>query len=453
MTHFATRPVTGWGRYPVTTSDVYRPERMSDVRSIVGEHVQPTLIARGYGRSYGDAALNTASGVISSERLDRFLAFDESTGELKCEAGTRLKDILDVFVPRGWFLPVTPGTKYPSLAGSFACDVHGKNHHCDGSISRHVTEIELLLASGETVRCTKDDNADLFWATAGGMGLTGIILTVTLKLQPIETAYISVDFVRTRDLAETMELCESGDDAYRYSVCWIDCLASGKALGRSVLMRGDHARIDQLPAGKAKTPLAFRRKPDVTVPFDFPNWAINPLTVKTFNFFYYHSHPKQKNGAIVDYDSYFYPLDAALEWNRIYGNRGFLQYQPVFPLETSRRALTKTLEILAESRIASFLAVLKRFGPQEGLLSFPMPGYTLALDIPASSPRLFETLKKLDDLVLAEGGRIYLGKDARMTADAFARMYPKLDDWKRIKRQVDPDNVFSSDLSRRVGLT
>ncbi len=453
MTTFKTMSVTGWGRYPVVSSDVFRPDGPRAVREILGERHHAALIARGYGRSYGDAALNTDRGVISGEKLDRFLNFDERTGVLTAEAGVRLKEILDVFVPRGWFLPVTPGTKFVSLGGALACDIHGKNHHRDESFSRHVEWFDLLVASGEVIRCSKTENADLFWATAGGMGLTGIVLAVALKLQPIETAYISVDYVRTRDLDETLELCESGDERYHYSVCWIDCLASGTSLGRSVLMRGEHARPDQLPKKLQKHLFEIPHKPDVTVPFSFPNFAINPLSVKAFNFGFYHKHPKEKTGVITNYDSYFYPLDSVLEWNRVYGARGFLQYQPVFPPETSRSALIKTLEVLSKNKVASFLAVLKRFGPQEGLLSFPMPGYTLALDIPVTGPGLFKILDELDELVVASGGRIYLGKDARVRPEHMPAMYPKLAEWKRIKHDIDPENVFSSDLSRRVGLT
>lgn len=452
MSSFKSLSITGWGRYPVVTSEVYRPERVREVSAVLADLHDKALIARGYGRSYGDASLNAGKRVMVSERLNRILAFDDQTGLLKCEAGVQLKDILDVFVPRGWFLPVTPGTKFPSLGGSFACDVHGKNHHRDGSISRHTHEIELMLASGDIVRCTPTENSELFWATAGGMGLTGILLTVTIRMQRIESAYISVDFRKTRNLAETMDLCESEDDRYHYAVCWIDCLASGKSIGRSVLMHGEHARRDQVPAKFAKDPLRLHKKTALTIPMDFPGWAINPLSVKLFNFGYYHKHPQNKMGVITDYDTYFYPLDFVLEWNRIYGRRGFLQYQCVFPLETSRQGMFKVLEILSQQQIASFLAVLKRFGPQEGLLSFPMPGYTLALDIPISNQRMFDTLNRLDELVVAEGGRLYLGKDARMSAAHLARMYPKLDEWKRIKHQVDPEGIFSSDLSRRVGL-
>ncbi|MBX7222345.1 MAG: FAD-binding oxidoreductase [Blastocatellia bacterium] len=453
MPAFKTQTISGWGRFPQAEAQLYRPERTSEIKTILREHTQAALIARGNGRSYGDASLNSGNGVVLTERVNRFLAFDETTGLVTCEAGVLLKDILDVFLPRGWFLPVTPGTKFPTIGGSVACDVHGKNHHGAGSISRHVEFLDLLLASGEIVRCSQTENSDLFWATAGGMGLTGIILTVALRLQRIETAYISVDFVRTRNLDETIELCEARDDSYRYSVCWIDCLASGNALGRGVLMWGEHARLDQLPSRLAKNPLQSRKKRDVTVPFTFPNWAINPLTVKLFNFGYYHQHPKERNGAIVDYDTYFYPLDSVLEWNKIYGSRGFVQYQCAFPLEVSRKALTQTLEVLSRHGLASFLAVLKRFGPQEGLLSFPLPGYTLALDIPFNNPNLLETLNRLDALVVAEGGRIYLGKDARMSAGHFAQMYPNLEKWRAIKRKVDPENVFSSDLSRRIGLS
>ncbi len=448
------RPVqlASWGRFPVTPTELLRPARTDELLSLLGERRYASLIGRGYGRSYGDAALNAGGGVVEQTRLDRMLAFDETTGVLVAEAGLRLKDILEVFVPRGWFLPVTPGTKYVSLGGALACDIHGKNHHRDASFSDHVEWFELLTADGRLRRCSKTEQADLFWATAGGMGLTGLILTVALKLRRIETAYISVDYARTRDLDETLERCEAEDDRYRYAVCWIDCLATGKRLGRSVLMRGDHLAAAELPARLRDRPLALPRKREVAVPFSFPNGVINPLTVKAFNTAFYHKHPKSRVGVVVDFDTYFYPLDAVLEWNRIYGRRGFVQYQPVLPLETSRATLIKLLEALSRAKIASFLAVLKRFGPQEGLLSFPMPGYTLALDIPMTGARMLAVLDELDDIVVQAGGRIYLGKDARLKPRHLEAMYPRLAQWRRIKQAVDPEGVFSSDLARRVGL-
>ena len=444
--------LTSWGRFPVATAKVVRPARQGDLVGLLGDDTHPSLIGRGYGRSYGDAALNTPGIVVEQVHFDRLLAFDETTGVLVAEAGLRLKDILEVFVPRGWFLPVTPGTKYVSLGGALACDIHGKNHHGDGSFSSHVEWFDLLTADGQVRRCSRTEQSELFWATAGGMGLTGIILTVALKLRRVETAYVSVDYRRTRDLDETLERCEAEDHRYRYAVCWIDCLARGKHLGRSVLMRGDHLPLADLPARYRAQPLRLPRKPEVTVPFSFPNGVINAWTVRAFNTVFYHKHPKATSGVVVDFDSYFYPLDAVLEWNRVYGRRGFIQYQPVIPLETSRATLIRLLEELSRAGIASFLAVLKRFGPQEGLLSFPMPGYTLALDIPVSGDAMFALLDRLDELVVQSGGRIYLGKDARLKPQHLEAMYPQLPTWRRIKQTVDPEGRFSSDLARRVGL-
>ncbi|OYT72276.1 MAG: FAD-linked oxidase [Chloracidobacterium sp. CP2_5A] len=445
--------LASWGRFPVTPTELLRPARQDDLLSLLGERRYAALIGRGYGRSYGDAALNAGGAVVEQTRFDRLLAFDESAGVLVAEAGLRLKEILETFAPRGWFLPVTPGTKHVSLGGALACDIHGKNHHCDASFSSYVEWFELLTADGRIRRCSKAEQPDLFWATAGGMGLTGFILTVALKLRRIETTYIGVDYARTRDLDETIERCEAEDHRYRYAVCWIDCLATGKRLGRSVLMRGDHLAAAELPAQLRKHPLTLPRKREVTVPFSFPNGVINPLTVRAFNTAFYYQHPKARSGAVVDFDSYFYPLDAVLEWNRVYGRRGFIQYQPALPLETSRATLIKLLERLSQAKIASFLAVLKRFGPQEGLLSFPMPGYTLALDIPMTGARMLAVLDELDELVAQAGGRIYLGKDARLKPRHLEAMYPRLPEWRRIKQAVDPEGIFSSDLSRRVGLT
>ncbi|MGQ9896260.1 MAG: FAD-binding protein [Acidobacteriota bacterium] len=444
--------LTSWGRFPVATVKVARLARQGELTDLLGDKVHPSLIGRGCGRSYGDAALNTQGVVVEQLYFDRLLAFDEGTGLLVAEAGVQLKDILEVFAPRGWFLPVTPGTKYVSLGGALACDIHGKNHHSDGSFSNHVEWFDLLTADGQLRRCSKTEHADLFWATAGGMGLTGIILVVALKLRRIETVYVGVDYVRTRDLDETLERCEAEDHRYRYAVCWIDCLARGKHLGRSVLMRGDHLALSDLPDRYRAHPLRLPRKLEVTVPFSFPNGIINAWTVRAFNTVFYHKHPKATSGVVVDFDSYFYPLDAVLEWNRVYGRRGFIQYQPVIPLETSRATLIALLEALSRAGIASFLAVLKRFGPQEGLLSFPMPGYTLALDIPVSGEAMFALLDRLDELVVQAGGRIYLGKDARLKPQLLEAMYPQLPAWRRIKQAADPEGRFSSDLARRVGL-
>jgi FAD/FMN-containing dehydrogenase len=385
------------------------------------------------------------------ERLNRCIAFDEKSGLLRAEGGLSLKEILDVFVPRGWFLPVTPGTKYATLGGCVACDVHGKNHHGEGTISKHITEIELLLADGTLRRCSPLQYPDLFWATVGGMGLTGIITEVAIQLKKIPSAYIRARHRVAPDLEAAMKLLSGEGSQDLYSVAWIDCLASGSRLGRSVVMTGHHAEQSALPAG-VRDPYQFCERRPLSVPFTMPTWLLNPWTVKAFNACYGAIQGKKDAPFTVDYDRYFYPLDAVQNWNRIYGKRGFLQYQCVLPCETAAEGLRILLEKLTASRRPSFLAVLKRFGPGgSGMLSFPMEGYTLALDL-SYHPSLFSLLESLDEEVVARGGRVYLAKDARLSSSHFQAMYPRLKEWLAVKQKIDPGGKFSSDLSQRLGI-
>jgi decaprenylphospho-beta-D-ribofuranose 2-oxidase len=450
MADFIETQVSSWGRYPRSTSFVYRPEKWADVERILQNC--PTCLARGLGRSYGDAALNRQGGLLLMERLDRFLAFDSTTGRLRCESGVTISDILKVFVPRGWFLPVTPGTQYVTMGGALACDVHGKNHHKHGSLSAHVEEILLLRADGHRIRCSKRENSELFWATAGGLGLTGVIVELTLNLRPIASAFMKVDYDRTNDLDETMGWLEEQDDAYDYSVAWVDCLASGSKMGRGVLIRGNHAALEDLDEERKAAALAFQPARRWAVPFDLPGSLLNRHTVRAFNSIYYRRFPRRRSSVIVDLESFFYPLDSLLEWNRFYGKRGFVQFQCVLPFETSRSGLGLILQRLSQTGNVSFLAVLKRLGNQEGLLSFPFPGYTLAMDIPLAGSHLFDFLKELDQIVFSHGGRIYLAKDSRMSPEMVETMYPGLKEWRNIRKELDPGGLFSSDLCRRLHL-
>ncbi|MBX6396599.1 MAG: FAD-binding oxidoreductase, partial [Alicyclobacillaceae bacterium] len=364
-----------------------------------------SYLARGLGRAYGDAALNEGAGVLLQTRRNRFLDFDPGSGILRCEAGVSLAEILEVFVPRGYFLPVTPGTKFVTVGGAIASDVHGKNHHQDGSFSNFVVDLDLLTAGGEVITCSRTEKEDIFWATVGGMGLTGVILRASLRLLPVTSSYIRVDYVKARNIDEAFERFDADDDRYQYSVAWIDCLATGRSLGRSVLMRGNHVPAEDLPPSLRSRPLEVRKKMNVTVPFDFPSVTLNYLSIRAFNALYYRLS-KGSPGVLVHYDPFFYPLDAVLDWNRLYGKRGFVQYQVVFPFETSREGLIALLERLARDRRSSFLAVLKRFGAEgQGLLSFPRPGYTLALDIPIRDDGLFAFLREMDEWVAEKGGR------------------------------------------------
>jgi FAD/FMN-containing dehydrogenase len=431
----ATKSFAGWGRYPTEECRAWRPEKARELRELAAAE---TVLARGLGRAYGDAALNPA-GLVLTEKLNRFLAFED--GVLDCEGGVSFAEILEVMGPRGWFLPVTPGTKFVSLGGAIACDVHGKNHHRDGTLANFIESFDLLVASGETLHCTREENADAFWATIGGLGLTGIITRARLRLLPVESAAIVAKFDRTTGLDETLEAFDA-DKNHRYSVAWLDCLATGARLGRGVLIRGEHATRAEAAQFRPGD-----KKPK-SVLLDFPDWALNPLSVRSFNAAYYATHPTGEK--LASWDEFFYPLDGVLGWNKIYGARGFIQYQCALPFESSRGALRKLLEKLSASGRPSFLAVLKTFGAaNEAPLSFPFEGHTLALDLPMSEGTV-EFARELDEIVLESGGRVYLAKDATLLPENLPRMYPRLNEWREIKARLDPENKFQSSLSRRL---
>lgn len=442
--------LSGWGRYPVQESQVYRPEKRRSVEAILRERAQPHYIARGLGRSYGDAATNGGGGIISCLRLDRMLDFDEEQGILHCEAGVTLEDIIETFLPRGFFLSVTPGTKFVTVGGAIAHDVHGKNHHRDGSFGQFVLDLELLTPRGDVLRCSPDENSDVFWATVGGAGLTGVILTARMRLQPVESAYCVVDYRKLPNLDALLTALDESDEDYQYSVAWVDCLAKGKRLGRSVLMLGNHAKREDLPPRQRDNPFDIAGKKLPGVPFDFPKIALNPLTMGTFNGVFY-AMSSTKDGTIKDYENYFYPLDAVQNWNRLYGKAGFVQYQLTVPLE-ERQGMVEILDTVSKSGRASFLAVLKKLGPANpGLLSFPMAGFTLTMDFGVRKG-LTEFMHSLDEKLLEHGGRLYLAKDAVATAETFRAMYARLDEFIEIQRRLDPDHVLSSTLARRLGI-
>jgi decaprenylphospho-beta-D-ribofuranose 2-oxidase len=444
--------LSGWGRFPVAEMDVYRPERMSALADVVRN--SSSVLARGLGRSYGDAALNGAGAVVLTERLNRFLDFDLSTGVLRCEAGVAFTDILQFFVQRGFFPPVAPGTRFITVGGAVACDIHGKNHHGAGSIARHVLDLTLITADGTRVTCSRAMNAELFQATLGGMGLTGIIAEATLRLTPISSAYLAVDYDRAKDLDEALALFHDSDARYAYSVAWIDCLAKGSALGRSVLMRGNHLAASDLAPSRARNPFDGRRTAHVGVPVDLPSGLMNASVIRAFNAAYYRRHPERARDVPVHHERFFFPLDRIANWNRLYGRRGFVQYQCVLPFDRGRDGLVRLLELISALGRCSFLAVLKTFGESEpgAMLSFPMAGYTLALDLP-NRPDVLALLDRLDEVVLGHGGRVYLAKDARLRPERFRAMYPQLPRWLEVKERVDPAHRFSSDLSRRLRLS
>lgn len=436
--------VTNWGNYPVIDASLHSPTSLDELKNIVA--ASPEVIARGMGRCYGDSALN--STIVSTLRLDHVLAFDEQSGTVSCEAGVRFSDLLDAFVPRGWFLPVTPGTKHITVGGAIASDVHGKNHHVAGSFSRHLLSISILTGEGRIVRCTPDVESDLFWATCGGMGLTGIIVEATFKLIRIETAYIRQRVVKMRNIDEAFDAFDANMH-WTYSVAWIDCLSKGDALGRSALILGEHATKQEV-GYRYRDPLKIEHRTPIPVPLFFPAFALNAFTVKMFNEMRYLTY--QQQDSFVEYEPFFYPLDFVGDWNRIYGKRGFTQYQFVLPKESSREGLRKILTAIAASGEGSFLAVLKLFGKQEGMLSFPKEGYTLALDF-AITPAAMSLFTRLDSMVNEFGGRLYLTKDVRMERAMFDQGYAHgTEAFKKIKHRVDPNRKFQSLQSKRIGL-
>lgn len=438
------RTLSGWGRYPVVDCNVLRPRSEEGAVALLDR--SPTAIARGNGRSYGDASLNPGA-TIDMRQLDHLIEFDPETGQLVCEAGILLADLIDVMLPRGWFPPVTPGTKLVTIGGMIGADVHGKNHHSASSFCDHVAWLDLATADGKVLRCSSEQHPDLFAATCGGMGLTGLILRVSFRMKSIETSAVRQRTFRAATLTEAFELFESSL-AWTYSVGWIDCLSGGRNLGRSVIFLGEHARPDELPAKRRQIPLARPHRSRKRVPVNFPSFAVGRTPVRIFNRLYY---AMQRPGdAIVDIDPYFYPLDVIHDWNRIYGPRGFVQYQCVLPLAASRSGMTQLLTEIAAKGSASFLAVLKRMGQQSfGFLSFPLEGYTLALDFPAT-PSNLRLLERLDAITVEHGGRVYLAKDARMGASAFAAGYPRLAEFRAVRERYGLDRRFSSLLSKRL---
>lgn len=441
--------LSGWGRYPVSKVQVSRPEALRQLDDLVRAANGVSLLPRGAGRSYGDASLNSRGRIILSERLNRMLSFDDKAGVLRCEAGVSLAEILDVFIPRGWFVAVTPGTKFTTVGGAVACDVHGKNHHRDGSFGHCVRSIRLVTAAGETVECSRQERPELFDATLGGMGLTGFIIEVEFSLLPIETAYVDLLRIKSKNLEETMALFDQHEPGYQYTVAWLDCMAPANALGRSVLFFGNHARLGDLPARLRERPLDVSLPSPIAVPFDAPSGLLNKFTMTTLNSLYYMHYMSWHNRLITPYTTFFYPLDRIGSWNRLYGSAGFVQYQCVLPPENSRQGIRAILSLSKQRGLGSFLAVLKRLGPQTGLLSFPMPGYTLTLDF-AVKPGVIEFLAELDKLVIEYGDRVYLAKDTCLSAEAFRIMYPQFGKWLAIKNTIDPDWHFSSDMAERL---
>jgi FAD/FMN-containing dehydrogenase len=397
------------------------------------------ILPYGNGRSYGDSCLNAGGALLNARQLDRFISFNPDTGILACEAGVLLDDILRLVVPQGWFLPVSPGTRFVTVGGAIANDVHGKNHHVAGTFGCHVRRFELLRSDGQRLLCSMDENADLFSATIAGLGLTGLITWAEIQLRRIESSWLNTETIRYQSLEDFFTLSSQSDRDYEYTVSWVDCSGKGSKLGRGLFMRANHA-----PAMHAD---CHYRPQSRTFPFVPPFSLVNALTLKAFNTLYYHRQPKGINRGLQHYEPFFYPLDGIREWNRLYGPRGFYQYQCVIPLPHSKEATAQLLHEIGQSGQGSFLAVLKLCGasPSPGLLSFPQHGISLALDFPNSGERLHQLFSKLDAIVLEAGGRLYPAKDGRMSAQMFQAGYPA---WQHLKQFIDP--CFSSSFWRRV---
>lgn len=446
----AVRSLAGWGRTAPTTARVCRPRTPQEAVRTLTEAGPRGAVARGLGRAYGDAAQNAGGTVLDMTGLDRIRSIDAREGVVVCESGVSLHRLMHVLLPLGWFVPVTPGTRFVTVGGAIGADIHGKNHHVSGSFTRHVTSMELLLPSGEIREVAPGD--ELFDATAGGMGLTGVILSATVRLLPVETAQMKVDTERAVDLDDLMERLERTDHRYRYSVAWIDLLAKGAALGRSVITRGDHARLADLGPRERRTALAFRTPSLPSAPRGIPGGLLRPSTVGLFNELWYRRAPRERRGELQSIPAFFHPLDGLPRWNRIYGPSGFVQYQFVVGPDRGD-VLHAIVRSISDRKYPSFLAVLKRFGAGgSGWLSFPQEGWTLALDIPIGLPGLERFLDTLDETVVAAGGRVYLAKDSRLRPELLGPMYPRLDDFRRLRAEIDPRGVLVSDLARRLNL-
>lgn len=431
-----TTELSGWGRFPTVQSKLFHLKDSSELSKRV-HHFRG--VAFGMGRSYGDSALSEQ--VIFTPTYNHFLDFDAERGLLCVQAGTTLKEILEVIVPKGWFLPVTPGTQFVTFGGAIASDIHGKNHHKEGSFCDYVNWYRLMLPNGDIVTCSPTENIALFRATNGGMGLTGVILDGEFRLKRIQSAFIDMTTIKARNLDEILELFDT-HVGFTYSVAWIDTLARGAHIGRSVLMLGEHSTDGGLSLPEPR---------EKSLPIDFPDFALNSIGVSLFNTLYYNKNFKKQLQKRVPYRPYFYPLDAVLHWNKMYGRRGFTQYQFVIP-KSERATLRNILDEIAKAKSASFLAVLKLFGKEnENWLSFPKEGYTLALDFPIRSG-IFDLLKRLDKLVLDAGGRLYLTKDATMSKAMFEAGYPNWRKFVELRRAIGADKVFSSLQSERLGL-
>lgn len=438
--------LSGWGRYPRIDGRLSAPRGDAALAAVLAS--EGPVIARGMGRAYGDSAIGRHA--VSMRHFNRLIDFDDRTGVLVAEAGVTLGEILDAFLPRGWFLSVTPGTKFVSLGGAIAADVHGKNHHVDGSFGTFVDWFDLMGPDGTVTRCSRDTQSGLFHWTLGAMGLTGFILRAAIRLRRVETGWIRQSTIPARNLDEALETFARTMDA-TYSMAWIDCAASGERLGRSIVMEGEHAGRADLPADRRARPFDTPRQRSRRIPVDLPGLTLNPLSVRLFNELYWQNGLRRPATGLTGWDSFFYPLDAVTDWNRIYGRRGFIQFQCVVPLESHAEGLRTIVQSIARTGAGSFLAVLKRFGAQTGRLAFPMEGYTLALDFPVNR-RSLALMPELERITADHGGRFYLAKDSRIDAATLRRTDPRWEEFAAWRRETGLADRFVSAQSERLQL-
>jgi decaprenylphospho-beta-D-ribofuranose 2-oxidase len=446
--------VCGWSRNPVTAAQVVRPSNPDELAMAAKAAGRRGAIARGLGRAYGDSAMNAGGLVVQSTGVSGVLELDRAAGTVRVLAGTSIDDLLRVVVPLGWFVPVTPGTRNVTIGGAIAADVHGKDHHAAGSFGAHVRSMVLALPDGTRRTLSPETHPDEFWATCGGMGLTGTVIEATIDLHPIGSSLLRVDSDRAPDLDTALELLVDGGRTHRYSVAWVDFLATGRSLGRSVLTQGDFAAADDVGrrGRKRRDPLHYSPLPPVPAPRYAPNGLLSRLSIAAFNEFWFRKAPRARRGELQSITKFFYPLDMIDGWNRLYGPRGVLQWQCLVPFG-AESVLREIVEALSSHRAPSFLAVLKYFGEADpGPLSFPGPGWTLALDVPTSDPGLAPLLDRLDERVVEVGGRLYLAKDSRMRPEMLPAMYPRLGEWRAVRDRMDPDRRLVSDLARRLDL-
>ncbi len=448
--------ICGWGRTTPAATHVVRVRDQSEVAALlarassIGGASRRGVVPRGLGRSYGDAAQRAGGTAIDLTQLNQ-LSSDPTSATMTVGGGLSFDELIRQAVVSGYFVPVTPGTRRVTVGGAIAADVHGKNHHRDGSVAPWVDSLELVTPTG-TRDIAPDRDPGLFWATAGGMGLTGVITRARIRLIAVESAWVMVDTTRTSSFDDTLDALANEDTRHRYSVAWLDCLSRGSGFGRGIITGADHARADDLPPDKRSRPLEVKPSRSRRAPRWAPSRLLNRLSVSAFNEAWFRRYPARETAKLSRFENFFHPLDGIDQWNRLYGRCGFVQYQSVVPFG-AEEALEQTVRTIAEAGVPAFLAVLKRFGPPDrGHLSFPIRGWTLAVDLPVGPSKLGRVLDHLDEITACAGGRVYLAKDSRLRPDLVKAMYPRLAEWRAIRDEIDPAGVLRSDLSERLGL-